>query len=599
MPVTNDPYKERRSVYRPEAYAGQNYRESILGNLLFGRVPQPQPTHIPPSQPALAAVGPRRVYRKFEAPIDTIPVGNAMTGPLYSPNPQEQGTPPMAQSRLFPRAGYQQQRSPFSMPTMPSAPSQSGYGVPAIGMQRAQVPMAGPATQQSPFSRMVARGPGMSRQATSAAPPGHPLFGMNQSQMQKMVDDQYAKLGSPLPTAQEMGYVPQPNAPLPPAGPIGTRMVGGMELSGTNRPGMNALADSRLMPAQSREEGLARVNLGALGRTPTLAQAAADPNYNTNGALFQGAKLGMNPNGSAFFREGPRDPQFAGGAQTADEAAANRLAGMQAMEQRGVGYIDKRTGAFVGHNSKSGPDQIPGRLVAGGVSPSNMTPEQAGQNRLAYLQRIASRKESALAKVHAMAAQQTADRRERLNGGNPLQNLLRNNPQAALAFQAQQNQMQHQLALQQAENNGRLAVANVEGQNMGQRNQFGLLNGLVGNGMDPNEARRQAGLPGLPGGAPAPNAVPRFAAGAFGGADMQTYNYLKEKLKDLNDDDALSLMDEMGVPADLRPGLLDRAKPNWLRGLKKGADGKGINSSGFQMGPINWGPFGPRWNPQG
>lgn len=498
------------------------------------------------------------------------------------------------QSRLFPRPGQSPVQNRSYAGTM--------YGQPARAMtlmdvgdqpqgplaqlmqggaQRAQVPMAGPHgyQQASPLQRMMGAGPRPAPQAP-ILPTNHPLFGMNTDQMRKMVQAQQDKLGSPIPTAQEMGYVPQPVTPQPMA-PIGTRLVGGVEYSGSRSyPGQLSVADPNY-----GQGFVSRTNRDAerLAATPTLAQAAADQNYNANGALFQGAKLGMNPNGSAFFREGPRPTDFAGSAQTADEAAAKRLRGLKALEDRGVGYIDKATGAFFGRGARTFPsdgnagpassnpaEAIRGRLAAGGVTPSDLTPDQLAQNRLATIQRLADKRQSAMARVTQLAQENTAARRERLNP-SPLQRMLQNNPQAAMAFQAQQNQFNHDLALQNARNQGLMGVAQLEGANNVQRNQFGLLDRLVANGMDPNEARRQAGLQPLPG-AQAPNALPKFQPGSFAGANKQTFDYLKETLKDLDDENALSLMDEMGVPTELRAGLLDRVKPSWWRRINKEAN---------------------------
>lgn len=458
----------------------------------------------------------------------------------------------MAQNKLFPR------------------PTSSPYG-----MQRVASPMQEPSLTQRPIQRLVGSGPAMAQPPRVLAP-DHPLFGMNTSQMQKMVQSQKDKLGMPLPTAQEMGYVPEPVAQQPMA-PIGTRRVGGVEFSGTNRSGMNALADNRLSQANSREQILARQNGGA-GMT---LQQAADPanNFNAGGQFFQGAKLGMNQNGQAFFREGDKPTTYAGGVTDPKIAAANRQSGMQALEDRGVGYIDKATGAFVGRGARTFPSDgqgiggFAGRLAAGGVTPSSLTTDQLDANRLGTIQRLADKRQSAMARVQQLAQQDTANRRNRLNGGDPLQNMLRNNPQAALAFAAQQNQQQGAERLQQLQNDNALAVENLRAGGQEKRNQIGGLAALVGAGVPVNEARAQLGLPQMAG-AQQPGAVPKFQPGSFAGANKQTFDYLKETLAGLNDEDALSLMGEMGVPADKQRGLLDRVKPSWWR---RSPDGQPAN----------------------
>lgn len=444
-------------------------------------------------------------------------------------------------------------------------------------------------------------------QSPTAFGPGHPLWGKTPDQARQEIarlqglnadPNAYNAQNYVSPDGRRYDATPvSPAAQLGLANPIGTREVGGMEFSGTNRPGGLALVNNRLPQAGNREEGLARLNMRGLGQTPTLEQAAADPNFNQDGRFFQGARLGVNQNGGAFFREGERPTDFAGNAQTAQEAGANRLRGLQALEQRGVGYVDPNTGAFIGRGARTfasdgpGMNALAGRLAAGGVTPTALSAGQLNDNRVAMLGRMAGQRERAMARVQSLAQQSTADRRERMNP-DPLKRLMANNPQIA----AMQMQQQGAERIAQLQNQGRIDVAKAEADAQAARMPWALAAAGVNAGQPIDQAGRQAGLPQFAN-APQPGAIPQAKPGAFAGVDKGTFDFFKEQAKDMNDDDTMSLFEEAGVPVEQRAALLERVKPNMWRRLKGDTNGQagGGGATGFQLGPINFGPFGPRW----
>lgn len=540
-------------------------------------------------------------WKSGHAPLASINPNAMLTGPMVSPYPQtpEQGPPQMAQNKLFPRPG----QSPVQNRTYSGLLNGQRYGAQTLmdlkddpeqgplasqllygSARRAQAPMQGPAPYQNPnFARLMqGGGPGMAGApyVGGGQQPMMPATTVRATPMQRL-------LQAPRPQDNPSDYdaFRQYNA----TGQQPTTTYSGSYAEQTS-------PSQKLLGARTPNELTARQD-NRLGSTPTLAQAAADPNYNANGALFGGAKLGVNPQGQAFFREGPRPTDFAGNAQNQQQADANRARGLAALEARGVGYVDPATGAFFGRGARAFPSDgtgvaaIRGRLDAGGVTPSTLTPDQLDTNRLATIQRLADKRQSAMSRVQQMAEQRTADRRARMMGPTPLDRLLQSNPAAALAFQAQQNQLAGAERLAQLQNQNRLDVANIEAGGQQQRNQIGGLAALIGAGVPLNDARAQLGLPPIAG-QQAPNAVPRFQPGSFAGANKQTFDYLKETLKDLDDENALSLMDEMGVPAELRAGLLDRAKPNWWRTFNKAAEGRPKVGTGGVGGV---GPQIPSW----
>jgi hypothetical protein len=192
------------------------------------------------------------------------------------------------------------------------------------------------------------------------------------------------------------------------------------------------------------------------------------------------------------------------------------------------------------------------------------------------IQRMAGNREKAMARVQELAQMRTQDRRARMNP-SPLDRLMANNPQAALQMQAMQQAQQGREAIQRLENEGRLGVANAEQQGIQRRNEIGGMAALVNAGLTPAQARAELGLPALPG-AQQPGQVPKFAAGAFGGADKATYDAIKQFAETAdNDDDVLAFMTEMSVPQELQAGMLERAKPNFWRKMRGGVKGEGTD----------------------
>jgi hypothetical protein len=225
-----------------------------------------------------------------------------------------------------------------------------------------------------------------------------------------------------------------------------------MTFSGTGRG--NSMLMDKLDPARNREEILARENGRGLAGTATLAQAAADPNYNANGAIFGGAKLGVNDSGKAYFREGDKPARLAGGAKTPEEARARYVAGLVKMQNEGAGRIDTgATKAFVGAGSTAGTAEGPSvasRLKAGGTTPTTLTPEQLEANKQSMLTRLGNRREAA---AGMRMENQRQEAIARANQPNPqLQAMMRENPELAIRIMALQQQgqiAQGQLGVQQ------------------------------------------------------------------------------------------------------------------------------------------------------
>lgn len=209
-----------------------------------------------------------------------------------------------------------------------------------------------------------------------------------------------------------------------------------------------------LMPARNREEGLARTNRLGEGGVPTPAVAEAQ---------FGGAIPKVDANGRSFFGSAPKAPAFAGGAATPELAARNRLKGMLALQQRNVGNIEAYTDgngrqqtAFVGERKDGVPrpvgNEVAGRMVAGGISPTTLTPEQLAANKQGMLSRMMAKRTQA-GQMRTERAQAQAIARQ--NQPSPLmQQMLANNPELALKFMEanQRGQaLQGQLGNQQAQ----------------------------------------------------------------------------------------------------------------------------------------------------
>ena len=286
--------------------------------------------------------------------------------------------------------------------------------------------------------------------------PSHPLYGKSPEQMRQAVTSLQQHIDNPnsydakaytAPDGSRYSGTPSP----PVVGPIGTRLVGGMELSGNNRPAGATLADNRLAPASSRSMLVARLNGGS---GTTLAQAAGDPSFNASGAQFGGAGLAMTPAGKAQFVD-KTPTQFAGGAANAEEAAGNRVRSLIAMAKRGVGTIDPQTGAFFGKQDSNDPlaqtpDEQRARLAAGGVWKSNASQLQLDQNRADMLARLGLRGQK------AEGMRQENRRQEAVARANqPSQFMMRlmgENPELAIramALQQQGNAAQQQFGLEQ------------------------------------------------------------------------------------------------------------------------------------------------------
>lgn len=444
--------------------------------------------------------------RRFPRP-QTITAGSPMAQPLQQqsglgrlfPRQQTSFRAPTSYNELPPidPAMRQQARQWSGQPMAPNAqPPESPYGIPPVNYQRAPgAAMAAPSTQVAGLGRLMSRPPqgtgayANAPQAPAAQPQMMPETNVTGNPIRQMLAPRPQDNPSDYNAFRQYNATgEQPN----------TTYSGSW---GDQYDPMN-----KLPQANSREEILSRINMRGLGGTQTLQQAADDPNFNQDGRFFQGAKLGVNQNGGAYFREGPKPTDFAGNAQTAQEAGANRLRSLQALENRGTGYVDPSSGAFVGRDyqrfasdGSTQKGQIAGRLAAGGVTPSSLNQSQLDGNRLAMLTRMAGNREKAMARVQSLAQQSTAERRQRMAGPSPLDNLLRNNPQAALALQAQQQQQAGAERIAQLQNDGRMGVAQLEAGNNAQRNQVGGLAALIGAGMDPNDARAQLGLPALAG----------------------------------------------------------------------------------------------------
>lgn len=209
-----------------------------------------------------------------------------------------------------------------------------------------------------------------------------------------------------------------------------------------------------LMPARNREEGLARTNRLGEGGVPTPAVAEAQ---------FGGAIPKVDANGRPFFGSAPKAPAFAGGAATPELAARNRLKGMLALQQRNVGNIEAYTDgngrqqtAFVGERKDGIPrpvgNEVAGRMVAGGISPTTLTPEQLAANKQGMLSRMMAKRTQA-GQMRTERAQAQAIARQ--NQPSPLmQQMLQQNPELALRFMEanQRGQaIQGQLGNQQAQ----------------------------------------------------------------------------------------------------------------------------------------------------
>jgi hypothetical protein len=416
----------------------------------------------------------------------------------------------------------------------------------------------------------------------------HPLDGLSYDEQLKMLDNLRQRASQPMMNSSQYaaanGYQATPSAP-PPAmpSPLQRLMQGTatQQYSNSGRAQANIL-DNRQPMAGSREEIVARA--GNFGRQmPGQLDAQGNTIHNADGRFYQGAQLVVPAGGgNSYFRDAPQQT-FAGGADGEDQANANRMKGYAALEARGAGYYNPRVGAFVGNgavipaqNAQEGDKYLAGRLAAGGNTPTKLTPQQLGDNRAAMIQRMAGQREKAMARVQELAQMRTQDRRARANP-SPLNRLLQNNPQAALAFQAQQMQQQHQMAMQNADNQGRLAIADREAQAAMERANIGGFVGALGANVPEDRAAAMFGRQ-LPPGMKQPGQVPKFAAGAFGGADKATYDAIKQFAETAdNDDDVLAFMTEMGLPQELQAGMLERAKPNFWRKMRGGVKGEGTD----------------------
>ncbi|WP_254512307.1 hypothetical protein [Anatilimnocola floriformis] len=285
--------------------------------------------------------------------------------------------------------------------------------------------------------------------------PGHPLWNKTPEQAQQAIATAGGRMNdsknydaSQYVAPDGSTYQPTPSASSQ-VGPVGTRLVGGVELSSTNRPAGATLADNRLAPANSRSMLLSRLN-GGVGSTATLAQAASNAGFNAAGNQFGGAGLAMTSDGKAQFVD-KTPTQFAGGAATADEAAGKRLRGLLALAKRGAGSIDPVSGAFIGRNSTATPEEIPGRLVAGGNTPTKLSAEELANKAANMMARLGLRKDAAdsvRADQRRQAAVAAANRPSLF-----MQRLMGDRPELALQFMEAQNrnQLEQQRVAQQGQ----------------------------------------------------------------------------------------------------------------------------------------------------
>jgi hypothetical protein len=433
------------------------------------------------------------------------------------------------------------------------------------------------------------------RRARNAAGQGSPYIQGGQYMTPEQRQAGYAAMAQPQqPSLAAMGgqYFPQqpsqnqmPQAP----GPLARMGINNpsRQFSGAGR---SPFPGNYLPPMRNREEGLARTN--RLGEGGPLSPAVA-------AAQFGGAVPQVNAQGQPYFAAAPQAPDFAGDAQTAQEAAGRRRMGYQALQDQGVGYYDVNRGAFFGRGPTAGKTfadgSIDGRLQAGGITPSALTQDQLNANRSAYLQRMQQGQQQRMGRVQQLAQ---ARAQERQFNNSPMGQLLQQNPQLAAAIQMQNAQQQHAMNLQALENQGRLGVANAQAAGEAAQMQQRGLFALAANG---NEAALGKLGFAAPGAVPA-GQVPKYAAGNFSGVDKNTFDYLKGIAGNNDDNYLLGVMGQMGVPANLHDGLLNAVKPNFWRRMNAAAAGANQaagegGSTGIPLGGgWHWGPFGPRRN---
>jgi hypothetical protein len=530
----------------------------------------------------------------------------------------------------------------------------------------------GMATASALANRRQAGAPPMSD--ASAIPPGHPLYGLSSDEQLKMLDNLRQRASQPMMNSQQYaaanGYGPTQTINGMQFDQSGNRILaqeGGQRVlsqadyspllkdAGFQRPAddvqllregsplqrlmqgtatqqysnsgrAQAAQDplggiAKMMPASNPNAILDRTNNTSGGRRYGMPQGQLGENGETIHQAYQ-AQLVVPPNGErSYYRQAPTPTDFAGSATSQSEADAKRMATLKRMEAQGRGYVGTN-GEFIGFGdgsekaqayaaaARDNPNIVRGRLAAGGyTTPTTLTPDQLADNRTSMIQRMAGQREKAMARVQELAQMRTADRRARMNP-SPLDRLMANNPQAALQMQAMQMQQQHQMAMQNADNQGRLAIADREAQAAMERANIGGFVGALGANVPEDRAAAMFGRQ-LPPGMKQPGQAPKYAAGNFNGVDKATYDYLKEQAENADDDYLLGIMGEMQIPAELQEGLLGAVKPNFWRNAKAGAAGNGAAAKpngGPGWGPFgptgdlrkalpkSWGPMGPKWN---
>lgn len=429
---------------------------------LFAPAPKPDFSSImqPQTGPAMAAS--RDPYRMilprdykfpnrlggqgaYAAPAGDSPLRRLQRPSTIAPLGQSPMTQPLRQQDL---GGLNAEQ--YADMYMVSAPSDDPYDTPYYNARRARNAM-GQGSPVAPMGQFLRQGQG----AYVGMAPGS-MAPAAQSPLQRMAMTQQPSM-NPMP-AQGPGPLARMGINNP------NRQFGG---AGRSPFPTGSDAELRSVLPVNREDRLARVNqLGQGGQT--LEQAAADPNFNADGRFFQGAQLGMDQNGRAYFRE-RENRTFAGGVSNDSIAAGNRLRTLKEMEARGRGYV-LPSGGFAG--------------IGDGTAAIKTSPEQLADNRASYLQRMQQGRQQRMQNVTALAQQRAAERNL-----SPLQRMMASDPR----FLAMQQQQAHQLAMQELQNRGGLAEANARGQAAQEEMRLRGIAALAANG--DADARRHLGLP--------------------------------------------------------------------------------------------------------
>lgn len=252
----------------------------------------------------------------------------------------------------------------------------------------------------------------------------------------------------------------------------------------------------------------------------SLEDSIADPTFNADGRLFQGARLSTDPRtGRPSFGSALRPRQYAGGAATQEQADAAARAALMKMSNQGKGYYDTQSGTFYGADARTGtatPSPAAAALMGNpaatrsaqmrGFTGEGPSADTLAENKARTEAQRQSRQSRTADMLLARAQDRGQAREDRQMGVTPQQRMI-----ASLTARQQENEM----GIAREQNQAALALENArmgseEGQNR-QRILASLAVQEVEAGLEPGTLTSQFQQGG---GAPNPFAAALTVPGA-------------------------------------------------------------------------------------